>query len=565
MRIRVYGEHAGARALSGAAFAAWLLCASPAVAQSAGVPPVAGAERAPDSFAVYAIDVTGVTRLSAAEIETIVYPFTGEAKGNADVEAARVAIQNAYAAKGYEAVIVSLPPQDSERFRQGIITIAVAEAPVGQVRIADAKHHSTRDVLKRLPSIQPGQPIDLKAMQKELEAVNRYPDRQLVPTFVPSDTPGAVDVEFNVDEKRPWHGSLEFNNDNSPSTTRQRVSGSLRYTNLWHAGHTLAGSFIVSPQDPDNTRVFSGSYTAPLIGTSWTLLLSGYKSNSDIASAGGSNVLGNGYQIGLRAIYRLPSTSTTQTISFGADFKNFKQDIFIGATAAASTPIRYVPLALDYNLFSRDDSSGFAKHFGTSDFNLSLGGTFGLRAIKRFICAREVQDPCVPDDQFQNREVDSFENFLHINGTLAWTLTTKADVVLSTAVTGQYADTHLVTNEQFAAGGVTSVRGYFQSEAVGDDGVVTNFELQSPSAHRLLGKWVNELRLFGFVDGAHVHIRRTLPGAISNYSLLGVGGGLRTRLFDTIFGEVTVAYPLKDGPDTDKHDPRAVVIVRGEF
>lgn len=522
-------------------------------------------QRAPDTFPVYAIDVTGVTRLSSAEIERIVYRYTGPARTNADMEAARVAIQDAYTQKGYEAVIVALPNQDISLFSQGVITIAVAESPVGEVKVADGKYHSGEAVRRQLASVKPGEPLNLKALQSDLDAANRYPDRQVTPVFVPGKEPGTLDVEFNVESKLPVHVSLELNSDNSPSTTRLRANGTVKYTNLWNAGHTISASVVVAPQKISDSKVFSGSYTAPLLGTPWTLLLYGYKSNSNIAALGGSNVLGNGYQVGVKAIYRLPVTGTSQSLSIGADYKSFKQDILIGGVNAASTPIRYVPLTAEYSLFARDDSSGFAKKIGVSDFGATLGATFGLRAIKRDICASELQNPCIPDDQFQNREVDSIENFVHFNAGLNYSLTTKSDVVLATALSAQVADSHLVTNEQFAAGGLSSVRGYFQSEAVGDNGVTTSLELQAPSLDHFIGKWVDELRVFGFFDAGYVKVKQILPGQTSVFRLAGAGGGARLRVFDTLFGELTLAWPLRDGPETAKGDPRVVFVVRGEF
>jgi hemolysin activation/secretion protein len=528
--------------------------------------PEAG-QRAPDTFPVYAIDVTGVTKLSAGEIERIVYSHTGPAKNNADVEAARAAIQDAYVAKGYQAVIVTLPNQDTETFNRGVITIAVSEAPVGEVRFANGKYHAGEAVRHLLPSAKAGEPLNLKQLQAELDAANRYPDRQVSPVFVPGTTPGTLDVEFNVDSKFPLHATLELNNDNSPSTSRLRASGTVKYTNLWNAGHTASVSFVVAPENQRDSSVVSGSYSAPILESPWTLLLYGYKSNSNIAALGGSNVLGNGYQIGTRAIYRLPTTGTSQSISLGADFKDFKQDILIASVNAASTPIRYVPLVAEYNIFARDDSSPFANKIGVSDFSANIGTTLGLRSIKRDVCAViVVGQPCTPVDQFRNREIDSFENFVHVNAGFSYSLTTKSDFVFASNWTLQIADSHLVTNEQFAAGGQSSVRGYFQSEAVGDDGFVSNFELQAPSMARLLGgRWLNELRVFGFVDSAFVSLQRTLPGQIREFRLLGVGGGARIKLFEKLFGELTLAYPLNAGSESIKNDPRAVFVVRGEF
>jgi len=67
--------------------------------------PVAGSA-APDTFFIQAFDVSGVTNLTAAEVESVVYPHTGPGRSKDDVEFARKALQAVYAAKGLGAVLV---------------------------------------------------------------------------------------------------------------------------------------------------------------------------------------------------------------------------------------------------------------------------------------------------------------------------------------------------------------------------------------------------------------------------------------------------------------------------
>ncbi|HYZ48215.1 MAG TPA: ShlB/FhaC/HecB family hemolysin secretion/activation protein [Sphingomonas sp.] len=525
-------------------------------------------ERAPDRFPVYAIDVLGVTKLPAGEVERLIYPYLGPDKSGPDIEAARAAIQKAYTDRGYEAVVVEIPAQTTERFAQGIVELRVSEAPVGQVRVVENKYHSAGGVRSQVPSVREGQPLNLQALQRDIEVANQFPDRQVTPSFKPGTEPGTIDVDLTVQDKFPLHSSVELNNDNSPSTERLRLVGNTRYTDVWGLGHTASIGFVLSPEDRHQSSVISGSYLAPLQGTPWSVLVYGYRSNSNIAALGGTNVLGNGYQIGLRAIYRVPSRDSVQSVSFGPDYKSFKQDILVGIVNAASTPIRYVPLTLEYNFASTDDESAFAKAFGPSSFDATFGTTFGVRAIKRVICFDHDNDPrtpCLPVDQFQNREVDSFENFVHFNAGFNYSLATKNDFILATRASMQLADSHLVTNEQFSAGGISSVRGYLQSEAVGDDGYVSGLELQSPSLGPEVGPWLSDLRFYGFVDSGVVRIRRAQPGQRSRYSLIGAGAGFRIRLLDKLSGEMVLAIPLTDGLQTQKGDTRTVFVVRGEF
>lgn len=526
--------------------------ATPA-APSAAPAPAPAAQR----FDIEAFDVSGVTRFNADEIATIVYPFSGPDKSSDDVEGARKALQDAYAKKGYEAVVVETPVQPNETFSRGIVQIAVSEAPLGQVVISGEKHHSADRVRADVPSLVPGQPINLAALQRDVSAANRFPDRTITPSFKPGSAPNTVDVELKVKDERPYHANLEVNNDNSPNTTATRVSLSGRYTNLWGAGHTLSATYIVAPERKQDSEVISGSYSIPFIGTPWTALVYGYKSNSNIAALGGTNVLGNGYQIGVRAIYKLPASSTYQSISFGPDFKDFQQDITIDGKDAGSAPIRYIPIVAEYSLSGATDKSSY-------DF--TLGVTAGLRTIKRTTCiVTVVGEPCRLIDQFRNREVDSNENFIHLNFSGNYSRAFWGDFVAAYRLNAQLADSHLITNEQYSLGGLTNIRGYYQSEAVGDDGISQSFELRSPSVATKIASFVDELRAYAFVDMGYTHVRSALPDQDNDFGLIGIGGGARLRMLDALSGEVSVGVPLLAGPVSSVGDPRIIFVVRGEF
>ena len=515
---------------------------------------------APAKFMIAAIDVSGVTVLPQSEIEQVIYPYMGPDRSTDDVEAARKAVQDAYAKQGYESVQVDIPPQPAQTFAQGIVQIRVTEAAVGSVKVTGAKYHSSKLVREQVASIQQGKPLNLKTLQTDLADANRYPDRQVTPSFLPGKEPGTVDVDLKVKDSLPFHGSVEINNDHSPSTRPLRLIGSLRYTDLWRIGHTISASYIVSPQDRNQTEVFSGAYNAPILGTPWTLTLYGYTSNSDIAALGGSNVLGDGYQIGLRAMYRLPFEKTYQSISFGFDYKHFNQNITVGGQPAGRAPIEYIPISASYSFSSAGDKS-------TTDITLSA--TLGLRALKKFGCFST--DPnvtaqnCQIVDQFKNKDLEASENFFHANLDASYNRSWKYDFVTALRLSAQLADSHLVTNEQFAAGGLTNVRGYLQSEAVGDDGFVGSIEFRLPSVASHLPSFVDELRLFGFVDGAKIHVLRTLADQTNHFSLLGIGGGARIRLFNALSGELSVGLPLLDGPTSKSNDLRTLFTAKGEF
>ncbi len=146
-------------------------------------------------------------------------------------------------------------------------------------------------------------------------------------------------------------------------------------------------------------------------------------------------------------------------------------------------------------------------------------------------------------------------------------------------VQGQVADGPLVSSEQFSAGGLDTVRGYLESETLGDDGAAATLEFRGPD----IGAWLqnklkteggenapsftvfNECRLFGFADGGYVDIRHPLPGQQSEFSLASYGAGSRCKTLNSLNSMLVVAIPLVTQTYTHANDAHVLFRVWGEF
>lgn len=300
--------------------------------------------------------VRGNTVLDNRAIEAAVYPFLGPQRSLGDIEGARDALQAAYQEKGYQSVYVELPEQ---QVSGGVVYLQVTETTVGRVRVVGAKHYSPVELREEVPALEEGKVPDFAQVQRELAQVNRTPGRQVLPMVREGQRPGTMDVDLQVEDKNPWHASIGLNNDYSADTRHLRSVVSLGYDNLWQLGHAISLTYFTAPQDQDNAKVWSGSYTAPL-SQRWSVQLSGYQSDSDVATVGSMNVVGQGHSYGVAAIYSLPVTGLwSHSFSFGVDFKDFEEQTRIGGNNDR-VPIKYAPLTLGYNGFRYTERSQLA-------------------------------------------------------------------------------------------------------------------------------------------------------------------------------------------------------------
>jgi hemolysin activation/secretion protein len=474
--------------------------------------------------------VEGNTVLSRLEVEKAVYPFLGPRRLAADVEAARAALEKAYREKGYETVGVEIPEQD---VRDGLIRLTVVELKVGRLRVTDARHFSPEDIKKRAPALAEGQVPNYAAVSKQVADLNKTNgDRTITPTLRAGDTPGTVDVDLQVEDALPLHGSLELNDRSSSRTERLRVSGSVRYTNLFQREHSLSLQGQFAPEDPDQTWLVTGSYAAPIQGTPFTVVAYAVHSDSDVAAVGGINVVGSGDIFGLRGIYSFGSGGLFHTLTAGIDYKNFKEDLIVGPEYG-HTPIDYYPLTLQYGMISRAEKA---------DVDVTVALNVGLRGLD------------ADEAEFRFKRYNATASWAYLRGDASYLRRLPWGMRASLKLSGQYAGQPLISNEQFSAGGLDSVRGYYESQELGDDGVSGQFDLESPSIHRWTGGLVDEWRFFAFADAAYLKIYDPLAdanGAVDDSSsLASVGIGMRQRLLHRLNLSALLAAPLKNKQST---------------
>ncbi|MDE5457040.1 ShlB/FhaC/HecB family hemolysin secretion/activation protein [Bradyrhizobium sp. CSA112] len=525
---------------------------SSAAEQASSQKPVAPAQR----FDIYDFAVQGAETLPQIEIEEAIYPFLGPNKTADDVEKARAALEKAYHDKGYQTVSVSVPQQNA---LGKMITLKVTELKVGRLRVKNSRYFRLDRITSKAGSLKEGTVPNFGEVTKDIVALNQWPDRRVTPALRAGVTPGTVDVDLNVEDKAPLHASVELNNRQSPNTTALRVSSTVHYDNLWQLGHSLSFTYQVAPQRPGDAEVFSGSYLARVQDVDWlNVLFYAVKSSSDVATVGGTNVIGPGQIFGSRAVITLPARENFfHTLSAGVDYKHFDQTVKLGGEGFSS-PVTYYPVVANY-------SATFQGEKSTTQLN--AGVTYNLRPLS--------------DDwvTFDNKRYYASPSFTHLNVDVSHTHELPEGFQLYGKVQGQVADGPLVSSEQFSAGGLDTVRGYLESETLGDNGVVGNIELRSPNIGELLQKQMkdetgqgqarftifDEWRFFGFADAGTVTTLKPLPEQQSKFDVWSYGVGARFKMFNYLNGTLVYSVPMVSQAYTEARNPRVNFRIWGEF
>lgn len=499
----------------------------PAEPQTGQEKPATPAEAPPSrevTFTIRKFVIEGSDLFSAEELQNQVKGFIGRSKTASDVEGARDALERFFHDQGYPTVVVNIPEQKVE---SRTIRLQIIENRLATVTVTGNHWFSTEKIMRDLPSLAPGSVIRIRQVQDEVNRLNKNPDFKVIPEMQPGTAPESVNVTLKVQETPPVHGSLELDNRASHDTTDLRLNAALRYDNLWQREHSLSAQYQVAPENPNDIQVASGTYTLP---APWDaddrLTFYGVWSNNNTASAAGFSNLGKGTIVGARAIISLrPIDNYNHTLVTGFDYKNFEESAGPAGTAGVKTPIEYFPFTVAYSASLTDLS-------GSTSFNAAVNAAF----------RGAVTNP----HEFDEKRFMARGNYIFMTAGVERTQKLPAEFSLLVKLDGQLADQPLISNEEYMAGGMESVRGYWESELSGDNAIHSVVELATPDMLKEFGKPGFSLTTYLFYDAAALWIKEPQAGQEALSDIQGAGIGFRGTLYGGFDFQADVATALRD-------------------
>ncbi len=500
-------------------------------------------------FSIWEFRVKGNTLLQQTAIELTLTPFLGPDKNFDSVQEAASRLERSYRDAGYPTVLVNIPEQDVVG---GVVELEVVEGKVARVRVSGSRYFLPSEIKQQVGSLQQGQPMHVPSFQADLNRVNgASSDLRVTPVLKPGRTPGTVDVDLRVKDELPLHGSLELNNHNSMDTSETRASASVSYDNLWQKHHSISVQLQTAPEQPDESRVLAGTYIFPVVDDVSRVALYAVKSESEVSALTDLTVVGNGEIYGARFVRALGSTrGYVHSLSLGMDYKDFDESVNLVGADTDNTPIRYSSLTAMYN-----------GSFLGEDYTTRMGFSV-TQGMRNFLGGGE-------QDEFQNKRYFSHPNFFYLQGTLKHQERFDSDWRINGRSKFQIADSALISNEQLGAGGADSVRGYYESQEMGDNGVVASVDVETPDVLESKA----ELRTRWFVDAAWLQLKDAISTdqygnnrrVETEDTLYSSGLGLDYRMQKYLSFTLDAGVALKESTDIEEGDVRAHASVVLDF
>lgn len=481
-----------------------------------------GQEIPPDPvFVVEAFEVRGENPLSAGETQSVLAPFLGEHSGFVGLEAAADALQALLGRRGYAFHRVIVPPQTADA---GVFAFEVLAFKLSGVEVRGNQHFSSANILQSLPGLVPGTVPNRRDMSGALRLANQHAAKSVRVTMRESTEPDHLDAVVEVEDRNPLQGFAAFNNRGSDETGRTRATIGGQFSNFYDLDHSLLLTGTVSPGRIGDVHQFGAFYRAPFYYLGGVVEGFFADSNVDIGTiANAFDVSGGGTFLGIRYTHLLPTFGGySQDIGIALEDHNFETVLTL-AGVNVGTNVSSRPLSARY-VGNYQQTWGSAGFYVEPIVNLAGGSN---------------------NNQVNYTANGADRDWRALRYGMNADYASQGWLVRG-RVTGQVANGVLIAGEQFGIGGATSVRGYEEREASGDDGTDASLEVWSPM-------WFAGARFLAFLDYGRVRLESTTGGP-DRLTLSSLGIGVRWSARDDLDVSIDGAHTLTAGPQTESGD-----------
>lgn len=471
--------------------------------------------------------ITGNTKISTYQLSKIVRPYEGREMTLVDIKKVADLITNEYRNKGYFLARAYIPAQ---QVQNGVVEIAILEGKVDKIIVSGNKYYTKKFIMSQMQPVISEQVINNNDFQKSLLNLNENPKLQVNAVLSPGSKLGTADINLNVKDSAPYNLVVYYNNFGSEFTGRGRLGVTLDIGNLTRNGDILTLGLVMPHPDWDTKFYRKIGYSIPITGYGTKLALNfgdmEYEVGKDLAAAG---ITGKSRVFDLSVTHPLIKTVDRKlNIGTSLSIKNYENYILGHLSAKDSLSMLGFGVSGERIRTNCHDIVAANAYFG-------LGSMFGGMG----------EHPKMPS------KPGADNTFLKLTIDAAHTMRIK-NCSLILRGSGQWANQTLAVGEKFAIGGPDSVRGYPQSEYLGDKGYAISAELRTPfwPGENILNKYAQWAFFF---DYAGVELENPLVGEKSSTTLSGYGAGIRVfyKNFDLRFD---AGFPIKGKQPSDGGD-----------
>lgn len=494
--------------------------------------------------------ISGVTVFPAEELQRKFVPWVDKEVGFSDLLAIAADITHLYKEKGYITTRAVVPPQDIEN---GVVRIHVIEGKIGEIEIVGNQYVKTSYIQARIAQDK-GDILKLQTLERDVTQLN---DNSLFDrvraTVKAGKEPGTSDIELSIDDHRPYHLQLSFDNQGRSGIGLYRSGISVSHENLLGFGDNLFANVTLASR----TVSTFGQYKFPLNTHGWTLGGS-YAYNRVNLGMSDDPIFMTIDEIFANDPHRRRITGSSHRFSVLTEFplyNSMPQSRRWNITGDLSLNFINSMSYLDGTSL-KERSEALAPLTGVEEtFPVTRTIVSGLNVDQRDKLGRTVFRGTMTNGIVAMGGNDAFIKW---NAELSRIQPVYKGIVAILRGQGQFTPDLLPGVEQMQMGGAFTVRGFTEGMLIGDKGYLLSGELHFPlygMPDALRKNWEG-LVFFDhgavFLSGADNHPKAVgAPGFLTGYGV-GVRGAINQYLgarVDMGF----IIHPEQDQPDLRMH------------
>jgi len=485
------------------------------------------------TFFISKIQLIGCETFSADEFTAIIEEYENLDVSLEELTRLTKKIEREYLRRGVIAACV-VAPQEIEG---GIVKLMVVEARMGILDLKKNKFFNDKKTLSYW-KIKPGKIIEYYKISQSLQLMNRNSDREVKATLYAGKEKGTTDVLLDSYTHFPVHLTGSFDREGSVSTGRYRTGFGVRHNNFLGLDDTLLTGYVMS----DHSGSLYAYHSIP-VSTFGTSFMYGFIRAEAFPKKDFERMDIRSYAKGVSAfIYQdlFRKDNYMGEIYFGFDGKD--KAVYTNAGVLNRDRLRVV----------RFGTNVFLKGPGTAIYlkpEISQGlNIFGAKRRSELASRGAVNTFTKFSLSLKQRIALPLKMQLHINSS------------------AQFATELLMPQEQFALGGIGSVRGYPSGDFYADNGVQTSVELlvppaflpdsfKLPFAEKPIREQINGVFFFDHGYGVR---RGRIQGERNDRKLASAGVGFKIHLYDQVYIRLAwgVPLPMGDEPISEIADSR---------
>jgi hemolysin activation/secretion protein len=489
---------------------------------------------------VQEIRVTGSTVFSEEELRAVTAPYLARTLGAEDLHALRDRLTLLYVEAGYVNSGAILPDQDVV---DGVVEYRIVEGRLAEVEVQGNRRFRERWLRERLER-GATVPLDVHRLERELQILQQDPRiRRVHAELGPGARRGDAVLHARFEEARPWSAELALANDEPPSVGPYHTRLDLHHGNLTGNGDVADLQFGFT----DGFEQYALAYEIPVNRWDTTLGARFDWDESDVVENpfDDLDIRSESQTFALRLrqpVYR--SLQHQVHLSLDAEYRESE-------TFLLGERFSFPPLPEEDDGQSTVTVVRFAQEWVFRDLAQVLAARSMFSVGLDLLGATTGGADVVRDGVVVHKSGVPDGKFLAWLGQIQWIRRFDPwGVELVLRGDAQLADSPLLSLEQFAVGGQSTVRGYRENELVRDNGVVASVELRVPLWSDAAGRPL--LQLAPFYDaGWSWNSDRPQPGPDF---LESAGVGLRFAFTRHLEAQIYWGEALRDVPAPDDHD-----------